>query len=212
LLACKHSGTPTIAGWSAINYNNLALLFPSQNTTEPDWDGMLDTCLKIPSTRTRIEKAISHGPHWIVKTRRIISLLENIREKFGACDLEELREWSTPQIKDYLLAFEGIGPKTVSCLLLYQLRRVEFPVDANVLRVGTRLGWYRDIGLQPAEAAGLRDKRSFKIATRPIPDVATSPSQAQSFPGNVAASSTAAPPAKLSPQTNSSQPVECKGE
>ena len=41
------------------------------------------------------------------------------------------------------MGFNGISGKSVACLLLYRMGRVDFAVDANVLRIMTRLGWLK---------------------------------------------------------------------
>ena len=40
------------------------------------------------------------------------------------------------------MAIPGVSGKSVACLLLYRMGRTSFAVDANVLRIMTRLGWY----------------------------------------------------------------------
>lgn len=37
--------------------------------------------------------------------------------------------------------FKGLGPKTISCVLLFALGRDEFPVDTHVLRITQKMGW-----------------------------------------------------------------------
>ena len=57
------------------------------------------------------------------------------------------------------MAINGISGKSVACLLLYCMGRLDFAVDANVLRVMTRLGWLKHIGASPAEALATCDRR-----------------------------------------------------
>lgn len=40
-----------------------------------------------------------------------------------------------------LLSFQGVGPKTASCVLLFCLRRDSFAVDTHVHRITGLLGW-----------------------------------------------------------------------
>jgi len=37
----------------------------------------------------------------------------------------------TEEIKQELSRFKGVGPKTISCVLMFQMRRNEFPVDTH---------------------------------------------------------------------------------
>ena len=59
---------------------------------------------------------------------------------------KEVGRWETEAIRSWLLGFAGIGEKTAACVLLYKMKRLDFAVDANVLRIGTRLGWFDSIG------------------------------------------------------------------
>ena len=45
---------------------------------------------------------------------------------------EALHGWTSPRIRRYLMAMNGISGKSVACLLLYCMRRLDFAVDANV--------------------------------------------------------------------------------
>ena len=56
------------------------------------------------------------------------------------------------------MAINGISGKSVACLLLYCMGRLDFAVDANVLRVMTRLGWLKHIGASPADALAACDR------------------------------------------------------
>merc|ERR1712194_652288 len=35
----------------------------------------------------------------------------------------------------------GVGPKTVSCVLMFTMARAEFPVDTHVWKLALKLGW-----------------------------------------------------------------------
>ena len=88
----------------------------------------------------------SHAPTLSLALRarsfaRIQTILQTLHEERGACTLEWLREKQTDEIKEYLLAFKGVGPKTVSCTLLFALERADFPVDTHVCRIAGDLGW-----------------------------------------------------------------------
>jgi endonuclease III len=50
-------------------------------------------------------------------------------------------------VVNYVTSFNLVSTKSAACLLLYRMRRVEFAVDTNVLRVMTRLGWLKPVGL-----------------------------------------------------------------
>jgi len=44
-------------------------------------------------------------------------------------------------VKAELGRFKGVGPKTISCVLLFCLARAEFPVDTHVWKLSLSLGW-----------------------------------------------------------------------
>ena len=89
----------------------------------------------------------------------------------GDTSLERLYSWPTEAVRTYLMGISGatcsseihlrctgdapryrgdrrpspvgVSGKSVACLLLYRMGRVDFAVDANVLRIMTRLGWLK---------------------------------------------------------------------
>ena len=49
--------------------------------------------------------------------------------------------FSNEEAMKELVSFEGVGPKTASCVLLFCLGRSSFPVDTHVFRLSRLLGW-----------------------------------------------------------------------
>ena len=49
----------------------------------------------------------------------------------GEPSMEYLREMPTDEVKKELSRFKGVGPKTISCVLLFTLNRPDFPVDTH---------------------------------------------------------------------------------
>ena len=88
-----------------------------------------------------IADAIKMGGLANVKAPRIKALLAALREREGHLGLDHLAHLDMQNALDYLTQFEGVGPKTASCVLLFGLGRPAFPVDTHVFRVATRLGW-----------------------------------------------------------------------
>lgn len=80
------------------------------------------------------------GMHWML-ARRIKGILKRILAQRGVLSLEFLRNTPTKDASEYLLALDGMGVKTTSCVLLLALHRTDFPVDVNVGRIMARLGW-----------------------------------------------------------------------
>eukprot|EP00889_Picochlorum_renovo_P007781 jgi/Picre1/34811/NNA_002277.t1 len=88
-----------------------------------------------------VADAIREGGLADIKVVRIKALLEQLKSDVGECSLEWLRDKDTEFIKEYLGQFTGVGPKTVSCTLMFALGRDDFPVDTHVFRIGKDLGW-----------------------------------------------------------------------
>jgi len=100
-----------------------------------DWYAVLDAPL------VEVVKCIRcRGMHWML-ARRIKGILRRIMSHRGCLSLEFLRNVPTKEAREYLLALDGMGVKTTSCVLLLALHRTDFPVDVNVGRIMARLGW-----------------------------------------------------------------------
>ena len=78
-----------------------------------------------------------------VKAPRIKGILQQIRnrpEAGGRVGLEFLRDWPDRKAYDWLLAFDGVGPKTAACVLMFAFGKKLFPVDTHIHRIAIRLG------------------------------------------------------------------------
>ena len=63
-------------------------------------------------------------------------------EQNGPPSFEYLRDiQDTEDVKKELGRFKGLGPKTISCVLLFAMGRPEFPVDTHVMRIAKTAGW-----------------------------------------------------------------------
>lgn len=74
------------------------------------------------------------------KAPRIRSILRQIREKHGKIDLQFLSAMNDEEAYDYLMDFNGVGPKTANCTLLFAFGKSLFPVDTHIHRIAIRLG------------------------------------------------------------------------
>ena len=94
---------------------------------------------------------------------RCATLCSPTTRSFGECEesltsldsLLDIQKWPTPRLRKYLLSLKGVGPKTAACVMLYRMRRHDFAVDTNILRISTRLGWHAPMGIDPDEGADL---------------------------------------------------------
>lgn len=122
----------------------------SQNTTDanskaawkqlkktfPDWEDVIQ-CDDIK----KIEDAIRVAGLSKVRASRIQNLLRTVKKDRGEASLEYIREMNNDEVKSELSKFKGLGPKTISCVLLFALGRDEFPVDTHVSRITQKMGW-----------------------------------------------------------------------
>ena len=101
----------------------------------PHWEDVLR------AGANEVEEAIRPGGLATQKTRRIQEILGWVKRRYGRLTLVPLRKMNSEEIEKTIGSLNGIGPKTLHCLLLFGLKREAFPVDTHVLRVGKRLGF-----------------------------------------------------------------------
>jgi endonuclease-3 len=120
----------------------------SQNTTDtnslrafqilrqvmPTWEDVHRASVR------KVAEAINPGGLANLKAAHIKAVLDRIYREQRHFDLSFLRDLPVDEVRAYLSRFEGIGPKTVACVLLFALGKPAFPVDTHVHRVTTRLG------------------------------------------------------------------------
>lgn len=73
------------------------------------------------------------------KTKKIQSLLQQLKAKRGSLSLNYLKKMSDEQIYEDLLQYDGVGLKTISCVLAFSLGRDVCAVDTHVHRLSNRL-------------------------------------------------------------------------
>lgn len=94
-----------------------------------------------------VEESIRNGGLAEIKTSRIKTILNTILSDYGdkCTDGEPTLQWMhevpTKEVKDILSSFKGVGPKTVSCVLMFNMARHEFPVDTHVWHIAKKLQW-----------------------------------------------------------------------
>ncbi|ACO62227.1 predicted protein, partial [Micromonas commoda] len=109
----------------------------------------------------KVEDAIRCGGLAEVKVSRIQVILNTLKEERGECSMEYLRDMSDDDVKAELSRFKGVGPKTVSCVLMFCLKRPDFPVDTHVWKIAKDLGWI-------PKGAGRED--AYEHLNRRVPD------------------------------------------
>ena len=91
--------------------------------------------------REEVVDAIRHGGLANKKAGVIQNILRSVREKHGEYSLQHLAQASDDEIMQELMSYDGVGPKTASCVLLFCLGRDSFAVDTHVYRLSKLLGW-----------------------------------------------------------------------
>jgi len=111
----------------------------------PTWEDALS------AATDRLAQSIEVGGLSRIKAARISRILREIWERRGRLDLDWLAEMRAGEALAALRGFEGVGPKTAACVLLFSLGQPVLPVDTHVHRVSRRVGLIP--GSASAEAA-----------------------------------------------------------
>ncbi|KAJ3721221.1 DNA glycosylase [Lentinula raphanica] len=98
--------------------------------------------------REAVVEAIRHGGLANKKAATIQKLLQSIEERHGGYSLQHLADigkdgklYSDTEIMKELTSYDGVGPKTASCVLMFCLGRDSFAVDTHIFRLSKVLGW-----------------------------------------------------------------------
>lgn len=95
----------------------------------------------VAGGQPKLQQAIQSGGLSVVKSKVIISILEQAKAKYGKYSLDHLFSASDKDAMREMLSFQGVGPKTAGCVLLFCLQRASFAVDTHVYRITGLLGW-----------------------------------------------------------------------
>ncbi len=116
------------------NDRNRDRAFRSLKKRFPGWE---DVARARPD---QIAGAIREGGLANIKSKRIKTILGQIKSESPDFSLDFLNCMSSQEAFDFLLKFDGVGAKTASCVLLFSLGRKYMPVDTHIHRVSRRLG------------------------------------------------------------------------
>lgn len=112
---------------TAAAYDNLLKRFGS-------WEAVRD------ASTGEIQATIENVNFPEVKAPRLQAIMRQITEERGSLNLDFLCERPISESVQWLNRFEGVGPKTTACVLLFSCRQPLLPVDVHVGRVSIRLG------------------------------------------------------------------------
>ena len=120
--------------------------FANLKKAYPGWESVANE-----TNISRIEDAIRVAGLAQRRAERIQSMLQTIQTERGEATFEYLQHFqSNDTIIKELSRFKGMGPKTISCILLFALGRPDFPVDTHVLRISKQMGWIGDLSREAA--------------------------------------------------------------
>ena len=126
----------------------------------PSWDRLLS------APRRRVEKLVYSGGLAAKKTDSLFGALGRLKETFGTCTLGPASDWSDAELSQFLCSLPEIEEKSAYCVMMYSFDREVFPVDTHVGRVLTRLGPYRELGL---DLEGLDHKQLQRVLSDLVP-------------------------------------------
>jgi len=88
-----------------------------------------------------VSEAIKCGGLGNTKAKYIKMMLDDVYRTYRVFSLDHLHEKSDEEALQELVSFQGVGPKTASCVLLFCLKRSSFAVDTHIWRITKKLGW-----------------------------------------------------------------------
>ena len=144
---CKVYGEP---GWDNATppLDELVNTILSQNTNDRNRDLAYSRLRAQFATWEQVRDA---DPHIVIeairpaglanqKGPRIQTVLRQITAQRGSLNLDFLFDLTPEQAFEWLVQFNGVGPKTASIVLQFSLSKPAFPVDTHVYRVSGRIG------------------------------------------------------------------------
>ena len=114
------------------------------------WDDLLD------APREGVVSLIRSSGLSERKADSIFGALSALKEKFGFCTLEPVADLPDEELEEFLCSLPEISRKSAYCVMMYGFGRKVFPVDTHVGRVLSRIGPYRELGL---DLGGLDHKK-----------------------------------------------------
>lgn len=100
--------------------------------------GSWETVRDAPTSEVQETIANVNWPE--LKAPRLQSIMRQITEERGSLNLDFLRDLPVAESAAWLNRFDGVGPKTTACVLLFSCQQPLLPVDVHVHRVSGRLG------------------------------------------------------------------------
>jgi endonuclease-3 len=116
------------------NDNNRDRAFASMRARYPTWEEVVE------APPDELAHAIRVGGLGNIKAPRIQAVLRQIWQERASWDLSFLTAMPVAEAKAWLGKFNGVGPKTAACVLMFGCGQPVFPVDTHIYRVSQRIG------------------------------------------------------------------------
>jgi endonuclease III related protein len=102
--------------------------------------GLLDARRLAALPTAELEQLIRPAGYFRIKARRLRNLIDFVVERYDG-SLEAMREVHAQQLREELLAVNGVGPETADSILLYAFDKPVMVVDSYTHRIWARHGW-----------------------------------------------------------------------
>lgn len=96
---------------------------------------------------SKLQETIKCGGLHVRKTMMIMSVLGEVKTRYGDWTLDHLHQADDQTAMEELLGYKYVGVKTASVVMSWSLKRQPFTVDTHVYRIAGLWGW------RPAEAS-----------------------------------------------------------
>jgi endonuclease-3 len=101
----------------------------------------------------KLQDALRPGGMQNRKAKMLTQLLEDVKKRHGAWDLDFLFNYTNEDAMKEVLQYHGIGPKSAFCLLSICLERQTFAVDTHIYRITGLWHWRpKDASREKAQA------------------------------------------------------------
>lgn len=120
------------------NDRNRDLAFSRLKAAFPSWAAVMN------ADTAAVVEAIKPAGLANQKAPRIQQVLRRIDAERGELNIDFLGELPLEEARAWLVALEGVGPKTAAIVLCFAFGRPAFPVDTHVHRLAIRIGFVPD--------------------------------------------------------------------
>jgi endonuclease III len=120
--------------------------------------------------KAKLQEVLFCGGLHVRKAKFITSILRQVKARHAVYSLNHLWPLDDEQIVEEFLSYDGVGPKTASCVTALTLKRQRFVVDTHIYRITGFVGWRPAHATAEQARAHLENKipGRFKYSLHPI--------------------------------------------